>query len=277
MGLECLRPGALADLRSVADFVCEMADVRPQSKQPFVGSSAFAHKAGIHADAVRKNPRAYEHIAPEAVGNERRILVSELSGASNVFLKAVEMGIAMDRDAPEVREVLRELERMEKEGYQFEAADASFKLLVQKVLKRHKAFFHLDGFRVIVEKRRTGEPCISEATVKLQVGDQAVHTVGEGDGPVDALNQALRKALEPFHPSVRDVKLTDYSVRILDPKEATAAKTRVLIESATGSHTWNTIGVSENIIEASWEALVDGLEYKLFLEEQAGRGERAGT
>jgi 2-isopropylmalate synthase len=254
-----------------------MADVRPQSKQPFVGASAFAHKAGIHADAVRKNQRAYEHIEPEAVGNERRILVSELSGASNVFLKAVEMGIAMDRDAPEVREVLRELERMEKEGYQFEAADASFKLLVQKVLKRHKAFFHLDGFRVIVEKRHAGEPCISEATVKLRIGDQAVHTVGEGDGPVDALNQALRKALEPFHPSVRDVKLTDYSVRILDPKEATAAKTRVLIQSSAGSHSWNTIGVSDNIIEASWEALVDGLEYKLFLEEQAGKGSPTGA
>jgi 2-isopropylmalate synthase len=277
MRLDCLRPGSLSDLRSVADFVFEMADVRPQSKQPFVGASAFAHKAGIHADAVRKNQRAYEHIEPGAVGNERRILVSELSGASNVFLKAVEMGIAMDRDAPEVREVLRELERMEKEGYQFEAADASFKLLVQKVLKRHKAFFHLDGFRVIVEKRRAGEPCISEATVKLRVGDQAVHTVGEGDGPVDALNQALRKALEPFHPSVRDVKLTDYSVRILDPKEATAAKTRVLIQSSVGSHSWNTIGVSDNIIEASWEALVDGLEYKLFLEEQAGKGSPTGA
>lgn len=277
MGLDCLHSGSLAELRSVAEFVCEMADVRPQSKQPFVGSSAFAHKAGIHADAVRKNRHAYEHIEPEAVGNERRILVSELSGASNVFLKAVEMGIEMDRNAPEVREVLHELERMEKEGYQFEAADASFKLLIQRVLKQHKAFFHLDGFRVIVEKRRAGEACISEATVKLRVGDQSVHTVGEGDGPVDALNQALRKALEPFHPSVRDVKLTDYSVRILDPREATAAKTRVLIESASGKHTWNTIGVSDNLIEASWEALVDSVEYKLFLEEQAGQAGATGT
>ena len=271
LGLDCLQPGTLPDLRAVSDFVYEMADVRPSARAPFVGASAFAHKAGIHADAVRKNRRAYEHIEPGAVGNDRRILVSELSGASNVFLKAVELGIHMDRDAPEVRQILRELERLEKDGYQYEAADASFKLLIQKVLKRHRAFFHLEGFRVMVEKRQAGERCISEATVKLRVGDQTVHTVGEGDGPVDALNQALRKALEPFHPSVRDVKLTDYSVRILDPKEATAAKTRVLVESAAGSHTWNTIGVSDNIIEASWEALVDGIEYKLFLDEQAGR------
>lgn len=269
LGCTCLRPDALRELKAVSEFVYEMADIRPYPRQPFVGDSAFAHKAGVHADAVRKCPRAYEHIDPALVGNERRILVSELSGASNVFLKAVEMGLAMDRDSPEVRTVLRELERLERSGYQFEAAEASFRLLVEKVLKRHRSFFSLDAFRVIVEKRRAGEPCISEATVKLHVDGQPVHTVGEGDGPVDALNQALRKALEPFYPVVRDVKLVDYSVRILDPQAATAAKTRVLIESSAGGRTWSTIGVSDNIIEASWEALVDGIEYKLFLDEQS--------
>ncbi len=268
MGMDCLPPGALAELREVSRFVSEIADLRPDPRQPFVGDSAFAHKAGVHADAVRKNPRAYEHIEPAAVGNRRRVLISELSGASNVFLKAHEMGLSMDRDSAEVRAVLKELERLEKLGYQFEAADASFRLLIQKLLKRHRAFFYLEGFRVIVEKRRAGEPCISEATVKLRVGDRPVHTVGEGDGPVDALNHALRKALEPFYPAVRDVRLVDFSVRILDPKAATAAKTRVLIESAAGGENWNTVGVSDNIIEASWEALVDGIEYKLFLDEQ---------
>lgn len=272
MGRTCLRPDSLADLRALSRFLCEMADLRPDGRQPFVGDSAFAHKAGMHADAVRKNARAYEHIDPAWVGNERRVLVSELSGASSVLLKAVELGLNMSRETPEVRSILKELERLEKRGYQFEAADASFKLLVQKVLKQHRPFFQLEEFRVIVEKRRAGEPCISEATVKLKVGDQIVHTVGEGDGPVDALNQALRKALKPFYPSVQDVRLVDYSVRILDPKAATAAKTRVMIESAAGAQSWNTVGVSDNIIEASWEALVDGIEYKLFLDEQASGG-----
>ncbi len=272
MGCTCLRPDALRELKAVSEFVYEMADIRPYSRQPFVGDSAFAHKAGVHADAVRKCPRAYEHVDPALVGNERRILVSELSGSSNVFLKAVEMGLAMDRDSPDVRAVLRELERLERSGYQFEAAEASFRLLIEKVLKRHRSFFSLEAFRVIVEKRRAGEPCISEATVKLRVDGQPVHTVGEGDGPVDALNQALRKALEPFYPAVSDVKLVDYSVRILDPQAATAAKTRVLIESSSGGRTWSTIGVSDNIIEASWEALVDGIEYKLFLDEQSRSG-----
>ena len=269
LGLEALRPDALPQLRELSLAGYEAANLRPRPTAPYVGDSAFAHKAGMHVDGVRKNPRSFEHIAPESVGNGRRILVSELSGASNVFLKAVEMGIHMDRNAPEVREILKELERLEKEGYEFEAAEASFKLLMQKVLKAHKPFFTLEGFRVIVEKRRPGEPCISEATLKIRVKDQVEFTVGEGDGPVDALNQALRKALKRAYPSIAHVALTDYRVRILDPQEATAAKTRVLVESTDGAHTWNTVGVSCNIIEASWEALVDGVEYKLFLDEAA--------
>jgi len=273
MECACLpEPENLKQLRALSQFVYEQANLRPFAKQPFVGESAFAHKAGMHVDGVRKVSHSFEHVRPEAVGNQRRILISELSGASNVFLKAVEMGLELDRKSPEVREVLRELEQMEKDGYEYESADASFQMLIKKVLKKHKPFFELEGFRVIVERARpTGSGCTSEATVKVRVGDEVEFTVGEGDGPVDALNAALRKALSRFYPAIADVVLKDYSVRILDPEEATAAKTRVLIESSDGERTWGTVGVSENIIEASWEALVDSVEYKLFLEEEKGR------
>jgi 2-isopropylmalate synthase len=264
-------PDRLGLLKQVADFVYEMANVRPSDKAAFVGHSAFAHKAGMHVDGVNKNPQSFEHIPPERVGNQRRVLISELSGTSNVFLKAVEMGLQLDKKSPEVKDILKELEAMEKKGYEFEAAEASFKLLIQKVLKAHKPFFALDGFRVIVEKRAADEPCISEATVKLRLDGTVMHTVGEGDGPVDALNDAMRKALSAAHPAIGDVHLVDYRVRILDPEEATAAKTRVLIESSDGDQTWGTVGVSTNIIEASWEALVDSVEYKLFLEEQKSK------
>ena len=272
MGYDVLKPDALRQLRDVSQFVFEMADLRPWPRLPYVGDSAFAHKAGMHVDGVRKNTRSFEHVDPAAVGNQRRVLVSELSGASNVFLKAIEMGLNVDRNSPEVRAILKDLERMEKAGYQYEAAEASFRLLVQKALKSHRPFFSLEGFRVIVEKRHPHEPCISEASIKVRVGDETEFTVGEGDGPVDALNNALRRALARFFPEIAEVKLTDYRVRILDPSEATAAKTRVLIESSDGRRSWNTVGVSGNIIEASWEALVDGVEYKLFLEEEEKKG-----
>lgn len=271
MGCECIPAEKLKQLREVSLFVDEMANVRPNRKQPFVGESAFAHKAGMHVDAVRKVARSFEHLQPEAVGNERRVLVSELSGTSNIFLKAVEMGLSVDRSSPEIKEILHQLEKMEKQGYEFEAAEASFRMLVQKVLKAHRPFFDLEGFRVIVEKRHKDEPCISEASIKLSVNGQTELTVGEGDGPVDALNSALRKALTRFYPSIGNVVLTDYRVRILDPETATAAKTRVLIESSDGKSTWGTVGVSPNIIEASWEALVDSVEYKLFLEEEKAK------
>lgn len=268
MGVTCMQPDSLPQLKSVAQFVYEMANVRPNSKQAFVGDSAFAHKAGMHVDGVRKLASSFEHIDPESVGNQRRILISELSGASNVFLKAVEMGLDLDKNSPEVKQILHELEGLEKRGYAFEAAEASFKLLIQKVLKKHKPFFDLQGYRVIVEKRRKGEHSLAEATVKLAVNGEVESTVGEGDGPVDALNEALRKALTRFYPSIKDVSLVDYQVRILDPEEGTGAKTRVLIESTDGKQSWGTVGVSTNLIEASWEALVDSVEYKLFLEEQ---------
>jgi len=268
MGYECLPEGHLEQMREVAMYTYELTNLRPSKNSPFVGDSAFAHKAGMHVDGVRKNPKSFEHIDPESVGNSRRILVSELSGASNVFLKVVEMGLNIDRSSPEVKTILAELERLEKDGYEFEAAEASFRMMIQKVLKAHKPFFDLEGFRVIVEKRHKEEPCITEATVKLSVKGETEFTVGEGDGPVDALNAALRNALTRFYPKIAKVILTDYRVRILDPEEATAAKTRVLIESSDGKETWGTVGVSENIIEASWEALVDSVEYKLFLEEK---------
>lgn len=272
LGFACMQPDSLKQLKGVSQFVNEMANQRPNSKQAFVGDSAFAHKAGMHVDGVRKLASSFEHINPELVGNQRRILISELSGASNVFLKAVEMGLELDKNSPEVKQILHELEALEKRGYAFEAAEASFKMLIQKVLKKHKPFFTLHGFRVIVEKRRHGEITISEATVKLDVGGQTSLTVGEGDGPVDALNVALRNALSTFYPAIKDVQLVDYNVRILDPETATAAKTRVLIESTDGQRTWGTVGVSTNLIEASWEALVDSVEYKLFLEEHHKRG-----
>jgi 2-isopropylmalate synthase len=259
--------GGLKQLKALAQYVYEFSNIRPDTRQPYVGQSAFAHKAGMHVDGVRKCSHSFEHVSPAVVGNSRRILISELSGASNVFLKAVEMGLDLDRKSPEVREVLKEMERLEKDGYEYEAADASFQMLIKKVLDGHREFFELEGYRVIVEKRRKGEPCLTEATVKLRVDGETAFTVGEGDGPVDALNSALRSALLKFYPQIADVVLKDYNVRILDPEEATGAKTRVLIESGDGKDSWGTVGVSENIIEASWEALVDSVEYKLFLAE----------
>ena len=268
MERKCLTLDGLRQLRDVSRMVHELANRRRNRKAPFVGDSAFAHKAGMHVDGVRKNPASFEHVDPGAIGNERRILISELSGSSNIFLKAVEMGHKLDKTSPEVREILQKLESMEKEGYEFEAADASFQLLIQKVLKAHKPFFELDGFRVIVEKRGPDEPCLSEATIKVSVDDQSAHFVGEGDGPVDALDHALRSALKGFFPGIEEGLLTDFRVRILDPEEATAAKTRVLIESSDGKRSWSTVGVSGNIIEASLEALLDSVEYKLLTEEQ---------
>lgn len=246
----------------------DLVNLRHDSKLPYIGKSAFAHKGGAHVNAVKKNPCTFEHIEPELVGNERHILVSELSGGSNVLLKAIELGIGRKESEEGAKDILVALKDMESKGYSFESADASFKILIQKVLNKHKSFFGLEGFRVIIDKRNGSEACITQASVKVRVGDDVEHTVAEGDGPVDALNHALRKALTRFYPSIADVALTDYRVRILDPEDATAATTQVIIESSDGKETWGTVGVSENLIEASWEALVDGVEYKLFRDEQ---------
>jgi len=271
LGIPCGRKGGLKKMLELSRLVDNLLNLPHNRKAAYVGESAFAHKAGMHVNAVEKNPRSFEHEDPETVGNERRILISELSGGSNILLKAIQMGVEMSKSSPEIRNVLNKLEQLEKKGYEFEAADASFKLLIQKVLKKHKPFFGLEGFRVIIEKRGKLEPCISEATIKVNVGGEVEHTVGEGDGPVNALDNALRQALMRFYPSLAQVVLTDYHVRILDPEEATAAKTRVIIESTDGRNVWGTVGVSENIIEASWEALVDSMEYRLLMEEQEAR------
>jgi len=274
MGLEAGRIN-LKELTNLSRFVDALLNIAHDRRMAYVGSSAFAHKAGMHVNAVEKNPASFEHVAPELVGNERRILISELAGGSNVLLKAVQMGVEMSRSSPQVKEVLSHLEQLEKKGYEFEGADASFRILIQKVLKKHRPFFDLLGFRVIVEKRGPAEPCHSEAIVKLKVGNDVEHRVAEGDGPVNALDNALRLALTKFYPAVARVALTDYHVRIIDPKEATAAKTRVIIESTDGVDSWGTVGVSQNIIEASWEALVDSVEFKLFKDEEKGRKKKS--
>jgi 2-isopropylmalate synthase len=274
MGADMTCAPHLKTLRQMAMLVGEIADQLPPKSSPFVGDSAFAHKAGMHVDAVSKVSKSFEHIEPTEVGNQRRILMSELSGASNVRLKAVEMGLNLQKGSDEVKDILQELEGLEKNGYQFESADASFKLLVQKVLKKHVPFFQLDGFSVVVQKADAGSKATTVATIKVTVNGQTEMTSGEGDGPVDALNTALRKVLQPFYPAIDSVKLEDYHVRILNPESATEATTRVLIESSDGHEHWGTVGVSENIIEASWEALVDSVEYKLFLDEQRRQSEK---
>jgi 2-isopropylmalate synthase len=268
MSLDCLLPDSLPKLKELSTFVYEMANVTPDGRMPYVGENSFSHKAGMHVDGVRKNAASFEHIPPEAIGNDRHILISELAGGSNVFLKAVELGIQLEKNSPEVVEIRRELERLEKAGYEFESAEASFHLLMRRVRKEHRPFFQWEGFRVIAEKGRTANGAVAEASVKIKVGERMEYTVAEGHGPVDALNTALRKALGAFFPSIASVSLTDYRVRILDPEANTSAKTRVIIESTDGHKTWSTVGVSDNILEASWEALVDSMEYKLLLDEK---------
>ncbi|MBM4037055.1 MAG: citramalate synthase [Planctomycetes bacterium] len=267
MGCDVLVPGAVQHLTHVSRYVYQVANLNPPLKQPYVGLSAFAHKGGLHVDGMQKNVLTYEHLDPRAVGNERRILISELSGTSAVMAKARRLDARIDRATS--RRILDAVQNLESQGYEFEAADASFQLLVRKVLGTHKTFFDLQGFRVIVERRGGDRAPISEATVKLTVRGQSRLTVGEGDGPVHALDIALRAALEDFYPGLKEVKLVDYKVRIVNPKAATAARTCVVIESTDGDDVWGTVGVSDNIIEASWQALVDSIEYALL------RGERA--
>ncbi len=271
MKSDCLPPEQLKNLKKVSLFVDELANVRSNPRAPFVGQSAFAHKGGMHVDAVRKNTRTFEHIDPALVGNRRRILVSELSGKSNVILKAIEFGVDLERDTPETQRILNELKRLGSDGYEFEGADASFQILVRKALHQHHDFFRLEGFRVSVSRRGKDRP-VSEATIKVRVNDLYEHTAAEGDGPVDALANALRKALTPFYPRITEAHLTDFKVRVLDASAGTAAPVRVLIETQDGKDIWGTVGVSENIIEASWQALVDAVDYKL-IKDQGEQGE----
>ena len=267
MGYECISKDNIRRLHDLSVFVDDLANVRHDIRQPFVGATAFAHKGGIHVNAIEKVARSYEHIEPETVGNHRRVLVSELSGRSNILMKAHELGMDLSKDTPEVRDILQQLKQLEHAGYEYEAADASFHILVQKLLKRHKPFFKLLAYRVVMDRRGSDGRHTVETSVKLEVNGKVVHTVAEGDGPVNALDKALRAALTGFYPSIAKVQLIDYKVRILDSHSGTAAKTRVIIESTDGTDTWGTVGVHDNIIEASWEALVDSVEYKLFQDE----------
>ena len=271
MGLKCLPEGNLRKLKELSRFVSELANLAPDKKQPYVGESAFAHKAGVHVSAVLKSPSTYEHIDPSLVGNRRKVLVSDLSGESNIFAKAKELGIDLKKGDPSTKKILKRVKELEFMGYQFEAAEASFELLVKKELGLHKKFFELLGFRVIVSKDSDEEEPLSEATIRVRVGDKVEHTAALGNGPVNALDNALRKALEKFYPELQEVELVDYKVRVLEGTKGTAAVTRVLIESTDGTFKWSTVGVSENIIEASWRALVDSIDYKLLKEEERGK------
>jgi len=260
MGFDVLSAEKVKTLTELSRFVFEIGNLTPVMNMPYVGESAFAHKAGLHVNALRKNKHTYEHVNPELIGNERRFLVSELSGRSNVLAELEKAKIAEDREL--AGKILHRVQQLESEGYQFETANASFDLLVRKVMGTHKPAFDLIKYHVNVEQRRA-DSTVTEATVKLKVGDVIEHVVAEGDGPVNALDAALRKSLERFYPAINDVHLIDYKVRVVNPREGTAARVRVIIESRDKNSIWGTVGVSENIIEASWQALVDSVEYKL--------------
>ncbi len=262
LGLRSIGKEKLKHLTEVSHYVSELANLIPRHDLPFVGKSAFAHKGGIHVSAVMKETAAYEHIDPALVGNERRVLVSELSGKSNVLYKAEELGLEIAKDSPHAKAVVEKLKEMEHDGYQFEGAEGSFQILCDRLVHNFPEFFELDGFRVITQKRGSDEPS-SEAVIKLRVDGKEEHTAAEGVGPVSALDRALRKSLGTFFPCIRDIRLTDYKVRVLNATDATDARVRVLIETSDGHDTWGTVGVSENIIEASWKALVDSITYKL--------------
>jgi 2-isopropylmalate synthase len=270
-GYAVISPDQLKSLTTVSIFVSEITNMAHNAQQPYVGESAFSHKAGIHADAVLKVSRSYEHFEPADVGNSRRFVVSIQAGSSTIRERLPGLKRKIDKHDPVVKELLAKIKALETQGYQFEAAEGSFELLAQEMLGLFREDFEFKGFRVIEEKRGNGE-MFSEATIKVKADGRLEHTAAEGDGPVNALDNALRKALVRFYPSLLTVKLEDFKVRVLEGKEGTAAKVRVLIESSDGSDRWGTIGVSTNVIEASWLALIDSLKYKLMKDKQ--RSER---
>jgi 2-isopropylmalate synthase len=262
MGRPCISPENLKKLRGLSRFVSETANIVPLNSRPFVGKSAFAHKGGIHVNAVMKDPSAYEHIDPALVGNSRTVLISDLSGRSNIEYKAREMGMEIGCNGCDSRKIVQEIKQREQEGYQFDAAEGSFKILLEKLTEQHKPAFDLESFRVVIEKEKN-RPCSSHAIVKISVGCKDEITAAEGSGPVSALDNALRRALHQFFPDVDSMHLVDFKVRVIDGNAGTAAKVRVLIESRDQDNLWSTIGVSEDIIEASWQALADSFQYKL--------------
>ncbi len=260
-GYDLLLDDSLKRLTEVSHYFDEIANLIPDDYQPFTGKAAFAHKGGIHVSALRKNPETYEHIQPELVGNKRRVLVSELSGIANLSYKAEEYGVFEEQNS--FSPLLNTVKNLEFKGYSFEGAEASFELLLKRSLGLIPEFFELKGLRMIIEKNGS-ETVSAEATIKILVGDRLLHTVSDGDGPVNALDKALKLALRGVYPEVDDIQLTDYKVRVLDPRSATAASVRVLIESTGFGASWGTVGVSPNIIEASWRALSDSINYGLY-------------
>jgi 2-isopropylmalate synthase len=269
MGIDCVSDAQLASLTDVSRYVSELANMAPDPFAPYVGASAFSHKAGYHMDGVKKWPDAYQHIDPAKVGNRLRTVVSDQSGKDNIIAKAKELGIDLSNANKEVKDLLERVKHLESLGFQYDNAEASFELLLYRAKPDYKPPFELVDFMVVVESRRrpstrkASDDMLSEAVVKVKVGGEIFHTAAEGDGPVNALDMALRKALLQFYPSLKKVKLVDYKVRILEESTGTESQVRVLIESSDGVNEWHTVGGSTNIIEASWLALADGLEWWL--------------
>jgi 2-isopropylmalate synthase len=267
LGLDCVSPAQLTQLKHLARTVDEISNRTPWASQPYVGQSAFAHKGGMHVDAIKKNSRTYEHIDPEAVGNHRRILLSDLSGRANLELKAKELGVELDPKSPEARKILEKLKQLEADGYQFESAGASFKLFVKECLGERPAYFTLRDLEVTIafgeNGRADGDKDLSRVRIEIGVGDEVAYTSASGDGPIHAMDVGLRSLIDRFYPQLKDVRLVDYKVRVLASGDGTGSVVRVLIESSDGEEVWGTVGVSPNIIHASWNAMADALEYKL--------------
>ena len=272
---DCVTNDELKQLAHVSRTVYELANIEPFKRQAYVGESAFAHKGGLHVAAVQKNRETYEHIDPEIVGNRQRVLVSDLSGRSNVLYKARQFGYDVDYSNPAVKAVLERVKQLENIGFQYEGAEASFQLLMEEALNGKLSHFRLKSFRVSDEKIHEDEPMLAEASVRIELPDGTeAHTVAQGNGPLNALDLALRKALMPSFPSLESVELHDYKVRVLGSHDGTDAVVRVLIESGDDDDRWGTVGVSSNVIEASWQALVDSIEFKLFRDEKRAARER---
>jgi len=266
LNINCLPDNGVKKLTKISHFISEISNMRHMNNQPFVGDSAFAHKAGVHINAMMKNSRSYEHINPELVGNERRVLVSELGGKSGIITLAREYHLDLTKNDPKTKKLHAALQSLEMKGFHFEAAEASFELLLKKNLSKIREFFKLEHLKVVITKENDRKTT-TEAVIKLKVNGKVEHTAAEGDGPVNALDNALRKALKDFYPTLSQMHLSDYKVRVLGEREGTAAQVRVLIQSQDEKETWNTMGVSENIIEASWQALTDSVEYKLLKDK----------
>ena len=261
LGKTCVPRASLAKLKELSQFVDEIANIRHNPRLPWVGSAAFSHKGGQHVNAVQKLARSYEHIDPALVGNKRTVLISDLAGRSNIVMKAQELGFKVTNDTPELKVILNRIKELEHQGYEYEAAEGSLALLIRRALKHEDPPFKVEGYEASVRRHRAISVC--QATIKVLVKGQVAHTVAEGDGPINALDSALRAALMKFYPQVKNIQLTDYKVRILNSSLGTGAKTRVLIESTDGKREWGTVGVHDNIIEASLGALVDSMEYGL--------------